>query len=256
MKKDSHPDHFKCIDVCDFEGPKGSRKSLCSKIHATCNPLKLLNENSETLNEKKFCDCNPGYVWRKDGSNECVIAMFAAQFSLSVKNTFREELDFNFESRPGSVDPNFYLDSNGYANELVSKNEQNFKLQNEFYQQTRNNSLFDFLIKELKPILEFYDYVKSLDQIAIKDCQLNGNYYDCKVVVYLAKYFGDLGANANLSQQLEQICIETSDSSNDCFFLRKSSEKFTKELMSDPQKFSLVVNKKELAECSFEKYKV
>jgi hypothetical protein len=26
--------------------------------------------------------------------------------------------------------------------------------------------------------------------------------------------------------------------------------------MSDPQEFSLVVNKKELAECSFEKYKV
>ncbi len=258
MMNDSDLVHQQCIDVCDFK----SRKSLCSKIQATCNPTKLFNttiENNEILNVKEFCDCNPGYVWRKtssNGSDECVIGMFTAQFSLSIKNTFKEELDFKFVSSPGSVDPNFYLDSNGYANELVSKNEENIKLQNETYQQTRNYSLYDFLIEELKPILELYNYVKSPDQIAIKDCQLNNNYYDCKVVVYLAKYFGDLGTNANLSHQLGQICIDTSDSSNDCFFLRKSSGKFTKEFISDSQQFSLIVNKKELAESSFEKYKV
>ncbi len=253
MMNDSHSVQWECIDVCDFK----SRKSLCAEIRATCNPIKLLNQNNETLNEKDFCDCNRGYVWSKVGKNECVIGMFTAQFSLSIKNsTFREELDLNFESSPGSVDDNFYLDSKGYANELVSKNEENSKLQNEFYQQTKNDSLYDFLIKELTSILEVYKYVEGPDQIAIKDCQLNDNYYDCKVVVYLAEYFGDLGANANLSQQLGQICIKTSDSSNDCFFLRKYSKKFTKEFISDFQNFSLIVNKKELAQSSFEKYEV
>ncbi len=259
MKNDTDSTNWKCIDVCDFEGPKGSRKSLCSKIHATCDPTKLLDGIDKTLNESEFCNCNPGYVWKDDAKNQCVIGVFTAQFSLRIKNIFRDNFDVNLENSTDhvDVDHNFFIDSNGYANELVTKYKKNSELRYESYQQMRNNSLNNFLIKELTPVLRYHYYVENEEQVAIKECELNDDYYDCTVAVYLTKYFGEFDENANLSENLGEICINTSASSDDCFFFKYPSQKIIKDFeSSDSDLFSIVVNEKALAESSFEKYKV
>jgi hypothetical protein len=116
--------------------------------------------------------------------------MFTAQFSLRIKKRFRKNLVFNSENSTGSVDSNFCFDSNVYANELVTKYVENSKLQHESYQQMRKNSLNNILIKELTPVLKYFNCVENEDQVAFKECQLNDGYYDCTVAVYLTEYFG------------------------------------------------------------------
>jgi hypothetical protein len=255
--EDNNSTNSTCVDFCSF----GTRIADCKNKNAECNPI----YNSAEKDLKKLCYCRNGFYW-EDG--KCVMGLYTVEFSLSIKNPFYDQSSEKpvvklaknlpksiLTKRITDLKKIFSADLNGYFDDLKSMNIENNKLIDEMEKKLESLRFKEKLVEIVKNIAIWTSFKDSNERIAVKECEISSNFYNCLYTIGLQKPLKDYG-NVSFNEQLQKLCIPLSEEPKNCFFPKPEiNTNFYDPSQSDIPYF-LIIDEEKLKESTVKKYNV